>query len=125
MKPFETIGSARSQYTMLTPKNSLSNHSVFALINLYGIWNNVVVANDWIQAYMLSNINTNSTRIFYMFDLDWHKFHLGYKEQLSIIQSMDRIICRCEEHRKQIYDHFGVMADIMPTYSFDELMKNI
>lgn len=105
-------------------KNDLDVHSSFSAVNLWSIWNNVVVCHTWQQAEFVSKLTTNTVKIFYIYDIDWHDQQMDYPEQIEILGKMDRILCRSPDHAKLIKSHFHIDPEVSETYSYNILMKD-
>ena len=98
--------------------------SCFPAVNLWSIWNNVLVCHTWEQAEIVSHLTTNTIKIFYIYNIDWHEQSIYYPEQVEILSKMDKIMCRSADHAKLIKSHFGVVAEVNEDYNFNDFMKD-
>lgn len=92
--------------------------------NLWSVWNSVIVCSEWIEAEYVSKVTTKNTKIFYIYDIDWHAQPLDFLQQQDILASMDKILCRCVDHKLLIKQHFGYDASVMENFDYDFLMGN-
>lgn len=93
------------------------------IIHLWDLWNNTIVFTTWDEAIFVDKLKTNCRKIFYMYDLDWHESILNTPQQCQILNNVDKVLCRNEDHKDMIDTHFGINAGIMPEYNYEELMN--
>jgi len=105
-------------------KNDIDGHSAFPAVNLWSVWNNVLVCHTWEQAEIAAKLTTNTIKVFYMYNIDWHDQQIHYPEQMDILSKMDKVVCRSGDHAKLIHSHFGVTAEISENYNFNDFMKD-
>ena len=91
--------------------------------DLWSIWNNNIVCTTWNQLSFIYNICTKSKILFYIYDIDWHTTMFSTQEQQKMLNKVDKIFCRCEDHQNLIDGHFGIKAEILPSYNYERLIE--
>lgn len=82
--------------------------STMPITNLYSIWNNLIVVTNFDEAVFGASIPTKSKKTFYMWDVDWNSYNLGYKIMKDTIDQYDKVYCRSESHKALIDAHFEI-----------------
>lgn len=93
------------------------------MVNLWGQWNNVILYTCFEDFVYLKNLYTNHKKVFYLYDLNWHKKSLSYKFTLEAINVADIFICRCKEHADKIEECFGRRPLIITEINFEEIVN--
>jgi hypothetical protein len=88
-------------------KTVQSGLAVYPLVNLYSIWQNIIVSTQAEEALIAERIPTNHKHVYYMYDLDWHDNDISYEKNIELMRDVDFLLCRCEDHATKIADFCG------------------
>lgn len=80
--------------------------------NLYSIWNNLIIATNFDEAIFVGQVPTMSKKVFYIWDVDWNSYNLGYKIMWDCVSKFDKIYCRSDSHKKLIDAHFNINVTV-------------
>lgn len=92
--------------------------------NIFSTWGDKVIYTTFDEALFGATLPTNSQKIFYMWDLDWHCNGLDYETNLDLLQKSDKVFCRCQNHQAAIKEYFGVNAPIVENFNLKELCND-
>lgn len=92
--------------------------------SLWSIWNNTIICTEWRQLENALSITTNSKKVFYIYDIDWHRANLTYEEQCEILDKCDKIYCRSETHQELIKSRYGFSPEVIESFDFNKF-RNI
>ena len=97
--------------------------SSFPLINLWNLYNNILVYTTFEDAEFADKLPTKTKKIFYLWDLEWINSQNPYSENLRLINSADVLMCRCEAHAEMIEKYFGRKPIVLKEFNYDEFKK--
>lgn len=88
-------------------KTVKDNLAVYPLVNLYSIWENIIVSTQAEEALIAERIPTNNTHVYYVYDLDWHDNDISYERNIELMRDAEVLLCRCQDHAVKIEDYCG------------------
>ena len=99
------------------------NIPVFPIVNLWGQWNNCVLYTSFEEAIYVKNLFTNHTKIFYLYDLDWHINSMNYKFTLECMLSADIFLARSSYHADKIEEYCGRRPQLITEINLKEIVN--
>lgn len=81
--------------------------SCLPILNVYSLWDNILIYTQGEEALIAERIPTNSKRIYYVYDLDWHNNGISYEKNIELFRSADYLLCRCMDHADKIEQYCG------------------
>lgn len=90
----------------LSKQNQVNDIPIFPVHNLWSIYNNVILITDIKDYIYIKNLHTKHKTILYLYDINHHDEPYGYAFKKEVLQSVDILICRTEEHATKIKELF-------------------
>lgn len=69
---------------------------IFPVLNLWGIWNNVILFSTFSDYIFIKNLRTKHKKIFYIHDLNWNVDSINMDNTIHAIENSDVVFCRSE-----------------------------
>jgi len=95
------------------------------MINLWSQWNNVIIYTCFEDFVYLKNLSTNHKKVFYLYDLNWHKKSLNYKFTMDALLTPEILFCRSTYHADKIEEYCGRRPIVINKTIFEETINAI
>lgn len=79
---------------------------IFPVHNLWSVYNNLIIITEIKDFIYLKNLHTKHQSILYLYDINLNDEPYGYEFKKEAIRSVDRVICRCDDHASKISQLF-------------------
>lgn len=99
------------------------NVALFPILQLWSVWENVVLLTGFDDYVFVKNLYTNHKTILYLYDINWNVTSLNYEHTLSALNNVDCLICRCKDHAVKIEEYCGRKPLIINEINLEEIVN--
>lgn len=101
------------------------NIPVFPVLNLWSLWNNVILYSTFSDFIFVNKLATNHKRIFLLHDLNWHVDSINYRFTIKALKENDYLICRSEDHIKKINEMVDKKVLLLKDIDLERMINEI